>query len=160
MRVRRKQGGFTLVEVLIVIAIVGILSAIAAGTYVHFLTKAKLTEGLTLLGPVKTAVAEYHAHHGRMPQSSNWLALLKELGLSADMTSGAGSGEYVERIWWNNSEREIRIRYGFFPITDKLLVLRADVVDGNHLRWQCTTPEGANAVPAIYLPASCRDGAS
>lgn len=156
MRIRGGQRGFTLIEVLIVIAIVSILSAIAAGTYVHFLTKAKLSEGLVLLGPVKTAVTEYHANHGRMPQASNWLALLKELGLSADMETGAGSGEYVDRIWWNNSEREIRIRYGFFPITDKMLVLRAEVMDSGHLSWQCTTPEGGEAVPAIYLPSSCR----
>ena len=160
MRLRGRQRGFTLIEILIVIAIVSILSAIAAGTYVHFLTKAKLSEGLVLLGPVKMAVSEYHAQHGRMPQSSNWLALLKELGLPASTATGAGSGEYVERIWWNNSEREIRIRYGFFPIKGKLLVLRAEVSNGTHLRWRCATPAGGDAIPSIYLPASCRDGAS
>ena len=63
--------------------------------------------------------------------------------------------EEEERI-----EREIRIRYGFFPIKGKLLVLRAEVSNGTHLRWRCTTPAGGDAIPSIYLPASCRDGAS
>ena len=160
MREHAVQRGFTLIETLIVIAIVGILSALAAGTYVHFVTKSKVTEGLVLLGPVKNAVTEYHAHNGRMPQSSNWLALLKELGLPADMGSGAASGAYVDRIWWNNSEQEIRIRYGFFPINDRILVMRAEVRDHGGLNWQCATPSGGSSIPSIYLPASCRDDSS
>ena len=155
MQVIGKQPGFTLIEVMIVVAILGILAALAVPQYQTFITRAKIGEGLVLLGPVKLAVTEYHASHGRLPNATNWLTLLRELGLSVDTDTGAASGSSVKRIWWNNTEQEIRIRYGFDPIDDKLVALRADFTPSGHAIWTCYAPR-TDGVPVRYLPSTCR----
>ncbi|WP_373508313.1 pilin [Thiocapsa sp.] len=156
MPVIGKQPGFTLIEVMIVVAILGILGALAVPQYQTFITRAKIGEGLVLLGPVKLAVTEYHASHGRLPNATNWLTLLRELGLSVDTDTGAASGSYVKRIWWNNTAREIRIRYGFDPVDDKVIYLRADFSPAGQAIWTCFAPGGNEGVPSKYLPGSCR----
>jgi type IV pilus assembly protein PilA len=157
MQVIGKQPGFTLIELMIVVAILGILAALAVPQYQTFTTRAKISEGLVLLGPVKLAVAEYYASHGRLPDvpGNNWLALLRELGLNVDTTTGAASGAYVKRIWWSNGAREIRVRYGFDPIDDKLIALRADFTPSGQAIWTCYAP-GRDGVPVRYLPSTCR----
>jgi type IV pilus assembly protein PilA len=155
MQVIRKQPGFTLIEVMIVVAILGILAALAVPQYQTYSTRAKISEGLVLLGPVKLAVAEYHASHGRLPSATNWLTLLRELGLNVDTATGAASGAYVKRIWWNNTAREIRVRYGFDPIDDKLIALRADFAPSGQAIWTCYAPR-TDGVPVRYLPSTCR----
>jgi type IV pilus assembly protein PilA len=150
------RGGFTLIELMIVVAIIGLLAALAIPQYLSFTTRAKIAEGLGLLAPVKLAVAEYYSVNGALPSETNWLALLRELGLSADMDSGAASGSHVKRIWWNNGEQQIRIRYGVAPIDDKLLYLEAEFDDAGPISWHCHAPAGGDGVPSQYLPANCR----
>lgn len=154
----RNNAGFTLIELMITVAIVGILAAIAVPVYMNYIAKAKVSEGLALAGPVKTAVTEYYSVHGRLPvvENNNWLLLLKELNLPDNSDTGAASGNYVKRIWWNNNATtpSIRIRYAGFPIDDALLFLEATIGDGA-ISWNCTAP-GSGGVPDRYLPASCR----
>src|ERR1700749_4915391 len=67
MIVKRLQSGFTLIELMIVIAIIGILAAIAIPAYQNYTIRAQITEGLTLADGWKTAIAEYYANTGVMP---------------------------------------------------------------------------------------------
>jgi type IV pilus assembly protein PilA len=69
---RRAQAGFTLIELMIVVAIIGILAAVALPAYQDYTVRAKVTEGLALAGSAKTAIAENAANGA--PYASGWTA--------------------------------------------------------------------------------------
>src|ERR1039457_3721873 len=68
---KQVQKGFTLIELMIVIAIIGILAAIAIPAYQNYVIRAQVTEGLTLADGWKTAIAEYYAYTGNWPVQAN-----------------------------------------------------------------------------------------
>ncbi len=85
----KKQQGFTLIELMIVVAIIGILAAIAIPAYQDYTIRAQVSEGLSLAGGAKAAVSEYTMDVGRYP-TTNLLA-----GLSAANTI---RGKYVTQV--------------------------------------------------------------
>ncbi len=68
---KQVQKGFTLIELMIVIAIIGILAAIAIPAYQNYTIRAQVTEGLTLADGWKTAISEYYANTGNWPTQAN-----------------------------------------------------------------------------------------
>ena len=65
----KAQRGFTLIELMIVIAIIGILAAIAIPAYQNYLIRSQVTEGLSLADGYKTAVSEFYAQYGAFPSA-------------------------------------------------------------------------------------------
>ena len=96
---RKIQKGFTLIELMIVVAIIGILAAIAIPAYQDYVIRSQVSEGLTLASSVKTSVAEYFADRG------DWPTDIGDLGIT-----DAPSGKYVTGITVNNGT--IDIEYG------------------------------------------------
>jgi type IV pilus assembly protein PilA len=152
---KQVQKGFTLIELMIVIAIIGILAAIAIPAYQNYTIRAQVTEGLTLADGWKTAIAEYYANTGVMPASISNLA-----GTSQSI------GKYESGI--TVSSGSIVIQYGN-QANAKLtgtLALNPYTNSNNDVLWQCgssATPSGgstiaatqSSSVPAQYLPTSC-----
>ena len=81
------QKGFTLIELMIVVAIIGILAAIAIPAYQDYTVRAQVTEGMNLASPVETGIAEYFANTGSFPRA------LSSVGISASPT-----GKYVPAV--------------------------------------------------------------
>ena len=158
---KQVQKGFTLIELMIVIAIIGILAAIAIPAYQNYTIRAQVTEGLTLADGWKTAIAEYYANTGVMPATVANLA-----------GTTASTGKYESSI--TVSGGSIVIAYGgganakITNTASNTLGLVPYTNANNDILWRCgtaTMPASASAtsvgtavttsVLPQYLPTSC-----
>ena len=87
------QKGFTLIELMIVVAIIGILAAIAIPAYQDYTIRSQVTEGLNLAASVKAEVAEYYAQYGRWPT-----AIVGNAGTLGHTAGQIPSGKYVNAV--------------------------------------------------------------
>ena len=159
------QKGFTLIELMIVVAIIGILAAIAIPAYQDYTIRAQVTEGMNLAGGVKAAVAEYYANNGTWPTALQGNAA-GQLGFT-----GLVSGKYVDTITlsaggginvsYNNAQANAALR------ATPILSIRPGLSANQDIVWICgrgalpagtTAPTAANATTVVnkYLPATCR----
>ncbi len=158
--------GFTLIELMIVVAIIGILAAIAVPAYQDYIIRAKITEGLSLAEPTKMAVEEnYDIKAGALPTGGN---ASFELPAAASIT-----GKYVNSVSVAGGTGIITITYNTTTIGGQVtaganvLTLTPATVPGGNMFWVCgnttltvggKTDSGGTSttVPAKYLPANCR----
>ncbi len=137
------QKGFTLIELMIVVAIIAILAAIAIPAYQNYLIRSQVSEGAVLTDGAKTAVSEYFSNTGNFP-SSNVSA-----GLA---TASSISGKYVSDVTTTGG----KITATFSgpkvntTISGDTFVLSAITTSGS-ISWTC----GTSSVPTKYLPSSC-----
>lgn len=142
------QKGFTLIELMIVVAIIAILAAIAIPAYQNYLIRAQVSEGAVLTDGAKTALAEYYSNHGVFPTHPT------SAGLPSAATSI--SGKYVTQVDISNSGI-IEATFGGQAnkaISGSVFALSA-IANGGSISWSCTN--SATTVNSKYLPSSCRN---
>jgi type IV pilus assembly protein PilA len=143
----KKQQGFTLIELMIVVAIIGILAAIAIPAYQDYTIRAQVSEGLSLAGGAKAAVSEFTMDSGRFP-SDNTTA-----GLSLANTI---TGKYVSTV--TNAGGVVTIAYtqpaAHATLQGGALVLSA-VTNAGSVEWICRSDTTLAILPK-HLPAACR----
>ncbi|MGU4699135.1 pilin [Burkholderia cepacia] len=150
---RNAQKGFTLIELMITVAIVGILAAVALPAYQNYTIRAQVSEGILLSEQLKVAISDYYANNGKLPMSQ------------ADVNAGMPSGKYstMTMIGGSNSSTVyVLTTFGNEAnqlIQGKQLTLMAQVVPGvDNLQWTCKGNSGISStpVPNKYLPVSCQ----
>ncbi len=140
------QKGFTLIELMIVIAIIGILAAIALPAYQDYTVRSKVSEGLNMVGAAKLAVAETYDSTGGFVANN----------VSYGMPAAASiSGTYVSTI--AAAGQTITITYkatgvGGNPTANGGTIFIVATTNTGSVEWDCTT----GTMPAKYRPANCR----
>ena len=146
----KKQQGFTLIELMIVVAIIGILAAIAIPAYQDYTIRAQVSEGLNLAGGAKAAVTEYTQDRGAFPDS-NTLA-----GISAATEI---KGKYVASVQvGTNGVVTVKYGAGAHSLINTKTIQLAPTTNAGSVEWACTSASGS--IANKHLPAACRTTAA
>ncbi|MDX1517143.1 MAG: pilin [Woeseiaceae bacterium] len=146
----KKQQGFTLIELMIVVAIIGILAAIAIPAYQDYTIRAQVSEGLSLAAGAKAAVTEYYQDRGTMPGDN------ATAGISANTDI---QGNYVSQVNVNNGVIEVTysdtLPQQANQQIDAAVLELSPLTNAGSVDWNC---RGANILSANdkWLPAACR----
>ena len=152
---KQVQKGFTLIELMIVVAIIGILAAIAIPAYQDYTIRSQVSEGLSLAGGAKATMSEVFQDRGTWPANN------ADAGLAAN-TSIIGKYVVSVTVTADSGDGVITVVYGDEAnsnITDAELVLRGIDQTGS-IEWQC---RGGNILIDTdnqkWLPTACRGAA-
>ncbi|HEZ4110157.1 TPA: pilin [Neisseria meningitidis] len=161
------QKGFTLIELMIVIAIVGILAAVALPAYQDYTARAQVSEAILLAEGQKSAVTEYYLNHGEWPANNS------SAGVASSSTI---KGKYVQKVEVNNGVVTATMLSSGVnkEIKGKKLSLWAKRQAGS-VKWFCGQPvtrndtnaddvtadgNGTDKIDTKHLPSTCRDASS
>ena len=161
------QKGFTLIELMIVVAIIGILAAIAIPAYQDYTIRAQVSEGMNLAAAAKAAVAETFLNRGTAPANRT------AAGMSPNGTDT--SGKYVSAV--NVTNGTITVTYGGPEVNNQITGLTLEIAPyvtaDRSVAWRCggaVQPANTNLMPGAaytggtlagansikYLPSACR----
>ena len=111
MKIHNRRGGFTLIELMIVVAIIGILAAIAIPNFLKFQLKAKTSEGKTNLAAIRTAEASVYAEFGAYVSANSSPAANATPSVKQNFVNADGSNQGFDLVGWS-PEGRVYFTYG------------------------------------------------
>ena len=140
----KQQKGFTLIELMIVIAIIGILAAIAIPAYQDYIVRTKISEGLNMAGAAKLAVAETYDSTGVLPPANSDAGLPSATSITGSYVTSITVTDGVVDILYNTS-------VGGNPTANGTTMTLTPSTSEGSMMWDC---DGTMANK--YRPANCR----
>ena len=150
------QKGFTLIELMIVVAIIGILAAIAIPAYQDYTVRSKVTELINAAGVCKTTVAEYYQTKGVMPSDETKAGCTDTGTANSNPPKVAGTGE-VQVIAIGGLAKQLgagKEQFAYMPACNAAACAGTPITE-----WVCSatgTPAASTTILPKYLPGSCR----
>jgi type IV pilus assembly protein PilA len=142
------QKGFTLIELMIVVAIIAILAAIAIPAYQDYLIRSQVSEGAVLSDGAKTAMGEFYSNTGHFPAANSSAGLAKAASIV---------GKYVESVDVATNGGQIQAKFNSTTANQKIrgkILAFSAITNAGSISWSCTN--ATTTVDAKYLPTACR----
>ncbi|ASK34845.1 pilin [Alcanivorax sp. N3-2A] len=156
---KQVQKGFTLIELMIVVAIIGILAAVALPAYQDYTVRAKVSEGILAGSSCRTTVTEVYQSGSALPAADDWgCETNATLGNNtAKVTSVATSDAGAITITMNGTEiSQLGTNNVITLVPLKDATTAASAAGDNIFGWRCGDTADGTTVPSQYLPSSCR----
>lgn len=181
----RLEKGFTLIELMIVVAIIGILSMMALPAYQDYTRRTYITEGLSLSSMLTGAIAEYYAVTGKWPMTNADVGLVAPLSITGQGVGAMSVGHGPSAITDSTKQVAREVSHVRIFYNEKVTGVGGDVTDaiaknpnfqapagknslslapitdlqGNvegSIRWVCLRPQASGHLQLKWLPSHCR----